>query len=100
VNGTSLTTKGLISTSPPVASVQGAALPLLPPAPAQLEASSSHGTVVIVVPTAINIVLMAAENIVDNVKRRNAASLALPSLYKCAYLIAYETDEIAVAKEG
>ncbi len=75
-------------------------MPLPPPAPAQLETASPHGTVVIVMPTAINIILMAAENIVDNVKGRNAASLVLPSLYKRAYLIAYETDEIAVTKEG
>jgi hypothetical protein len=53
----------------------------------------------IVVPTATNIVLMASENIVQNLMLRQAASLALPSLYKRAYLIAYETDEIAVIKE-
>lgn len=98
MSGGALTTKGLIGgggTAPaPVA-------PLAPPPsePAQLESSTPHGTVMIVVPTAVNVVLMAAENIVDNVKARNAASLALPSLYKRAYLIAYETDEIALAKE-
>ncbi len=97
--GGSLVTKGLVgggeATTPTVST------PLLPPPsePVQLEAAPPHGTVMIVVPTAINIVLRAAENIVDNVKTRNAASLALPSLYKRAFLIAYETDEIAVIKE-
>lgn len=98
MSGVSLTTKGLVSgggVAPPADSV----LPAPPSAPAQLETSSPSGTVVIVVPTAINVVLMASENIVDNVRGRNAASLALPSLYKRAYLIANETDEIALAKE-
>jgi hypothetical protein len=99
VSGTSLITKGLIGGGVAVTSVSDDVPALSPPEPAQLEAASPRGTVVIVVPTAVNIVLMASENIVDNVKGRNAASLALPSLYKRAYLIAYETDEIAVAKE-
>lgn len=98
MSGTSLTTKGLISGD----GSTPAPTPTLPPPPsepAQLESSPPHGTVVIVVPTAINVCLMAAENIVDNVRGRNAASLTLPSLYKRAFLVAYETDEIAVAKE-
>lgn len=55
--------------------------------------------VMIVVPTAINITLMAAENIVDNLRVRQPASLTLPSLYKRAFLVAHETDEIAVIKD-
>lgn len=53
----------------------------------------------IVVPTAINAVLMAAENITQNLLERQSSDLALPSMYKRAYLIAYETDEVAVLKE-
>lgn len=98
MSGASLTTKGLVSGGGAAPTVDSP-LPAPPSAPAQLETSSPSGTVVIVVPTAINVVLMASENIVDNVRGRNAASLALPSLYKRAYLIANETDEIALAKE-
>lgn len=99
--GSVLTTKGLaggsVTVTPPVTPT--ASLPPPPSEPARLEASPPHGSVIIVVPTAINVVLLAAENIVDNIKSRNAASLTLPSLYKRAYLIANETDEIALAKE-
>jgi hypothetical protein len=98
VSGLSLTTKGLVSGGAGVTPPPPPALPAPPSEPARLEASPSHGSVVIVVPTAINVVLMASENIVDNVKGRNAASLTLPSLYKRAYLIVYEPDEIALAK--
>lgn len=98
MSGVSLATKGLIgggsAPAPPIDSA-----PAPPPEPAQLETSPPSGSVVIVVPTAINIILMASENVVDNVRGRNAASLSLPSLYKRAYLIANETDEIALAKE-
>jgi hypothetical protein len=52
----------------------------------------------IIVPTAVNSALMAAENIVDSMRAQQQANLVLPSLYKRAYLIAYETDEIAVVK--
>lgn len=96
--GGSLVTKGLVGGGGAAVTPTTTTIPPPPSEPAQLEASPPHGTVVIVVPTAINVVLMAAENIVANVKARNAASLTLPSLYKRAYLIAYETDEIAVVK--
>lgn len=101
MSGAHLTTKGLIGggTGAAPTPVPVPALPAPPSEPARLEASPPRGAVAIVVPTAINVVLMASENIVDNVKGRNAASLSLPSLYKRAYLIAYETDEIALVKE-
>lgn len=53
---------------------------------------------VIVIPTAPNIVLMVAENIFKNLRVQQPSNVVLPSLYKRAYLIAYETDEIAVVK--
>lgn len=54
--------------------------------------------IVIVIPTATNIALMVAENIVANLLASQQSNLVLPSLYKRAYLVAYETDEIAVVK--
>lgn len=53
---------------------------------------------VIVVPTAHNLLLFAVENIIANLRVQQPANLELPSMYKRAYLIAYETDEIAVVK--
>jgi len=55
--------------------------------------------VIVMVPTAINTCLAAAENITENLRVRQPASLTLPSLYKRAYLIAYETDEIALVRK-
>lgn len=52
----------------------------------------------IVVPTAINITLMASDNIIDNLRVQQSSSLVLPSMYKRAFLISYETDEIALVK--
>lgn len=57
------------------------------------------GTLVLV-PTAINVVLMAAENISRNLRKAQIADLQLPSLYKQAYLVVNETDEIAVLQQG
>jgi hypothetical protein len=54
----------------------------------------------VVVPTAPNTLLMVNENIVYNLLKGQAADLQLPSLYKRAYLVTYETDEIAVTKQG
>lgn len=54
----------------------------------------------VVVPTAINIVLMVNENVVDNLRKNQASDLSLPSLYKRAYLVVNETDEIAVVRQG
>lgn len=54
----------------------------------------------VVIPTAINVVLMANENIVDNLRKAQASDLTLPSIYKRAYLVVNETDEIAVVRQG
>jgi hypothetical protein len=98
MSGAGLSTKGLVS---------GGGGSVAPPVPAPLppEAGSTNpiaesptGSVVIVVPTATNFMLMSVENIVANLRVRQDANLVLPSLYKRAYLVAYETDEIAVVK--
>lgn len=95
-NGGSLSTKGLVSGGGD-APVEGMLAP--PPAePLPLESATPTNTVMIVIPTATNTCLMAVENIVANLRARQAANLTLPSLYKRAYFIAYETDEIAVVK--
>lgn len=98
MSGGSLVTKGLVSGGG--GSTPAPTQPLAPPPPEAipLETGTPTGTVMIVVPTAPNICLMAAENITVNLRARQAASLALPSLYKRAFLIAFETDEIAVVK--
>lgn len=54
----------------------------------------------VVIPTAINVVLMVNQNIVQNLRKAQSSDLVLPSLYKRAYLIINETDEIAVVKQG
>lgn len=101
MSGGSLVTKGLISGGgSPGPGPTPISVLLPPPAePAQFESTAPTGTVMIVVPTAINAVLMAAENITQNLLERQSSDLALPSMYKRAYLIAYETDEVAVLKE-
>ena len=63
-----------------------------------LELSVTTGPVVIVVPTAINTTLIAVENIVDNLRLSQPSNVVLPSMYKRAYFIAYETDETAIVK--
>ena len=73
-------------------------LPVVTPGEIAIAPVASRTGVVIMVPTAINSVLMVAENVVDNLRAGQSASLVLPSLYKRAFLVAYETDEIAVAK--
>lgn len=95
MSGGSLSTKGLISGGGGP-SEQAAVPP--PPDQLPLQSNAPTGTVMIVVPTATNVCLMAAENIVANLRVRQPANLTLPSLYKRAYFIAYETDEIAVVK--
>lgn len=54
--------------------------------------------VFLVIPTAYNICLLAAENITNNLRIQRSSDLGLPSMYRRAYLVAYETDEVAVAK--
>lgn len=53
----------------------------------------------IVIPTAINTCLMVSENVSDNLRARQSSNLTLPSMYKRAFLVAYETDEIALVRQ-
>jgi hypothetical protein len=52
----------------------------------------------IILPTAINIALMVSENISDNLRLSKASDLELPSLYRRAFLIVGETDEVGVLR--
>lgn len=95
-NLSSLTTKGLVAGG-------GDAVPVSvalsePPDALVFDVATTSTQVLIVVPTAVNVSLMAAENIVNNLRVRQPASLTLPSIYKRAYLVANETDEIALVK--
>jgi len=100
VSGVSLSTKGLVS--PEAAAAQPVVLPLdLPPGLATSASAASalaDARVVVTIPTAINTCLIAAENITDNLRAQQASDLELPSLYKRAFLVAAETDEIALVR--
>lgn len=98
MSGSSLTTKGLVSgggTSPAPAQT----LPPAPPGPLPLETATPSNDVTIIVPTAINFVLMVAENITENLRAQQSSDLTLPSLYKRAFLVVNETDEIAIVRQ-
>ena len=96
-NGAGLSTKGLVAGGGATVEEETA----LPPPPDMLrgDVDVAQRNIIIVVPTAVNVCLMAAENIVENLLARQAADLTLPSLYKRAFLVAHETDEIAVVKD-
>lgn len=95
-NGAGLVTKGLVSGGGGAADDDGELAP--PPDVLRGDVDVALREIIIVVPTAINVCLMAAENIIENLLTRQAADLTLPSLYKRAFLVAHETDEIAVVK--
>jgi hypothetical protein len=101
VSGVGLATKGLIA---PEAAANEPSVVTSPPPPGFATQSASptvqsDAYVVVVIPTAINTCLIAAENITDNLRAQQASDLQLPSLYKRAFLIAYETDEIALVRK-
>lgn len=95
MSGASLTTKGLVSGGFTVADE-----PVIgqPPPPEPLRVDVPHNRVMIVIPTAINLVLIVAENVTDNLHARQASSIALPSLYQRAFMATREMDEIALVK--
>jgi len=100
MSGSGLTTKGL------VAGGGGGFIAVIEPAPPPgfgVSPSTSQlqhdAYVLVAIPTATNVCLMASENISDNMRAQQTADLALPSMYKRAYLIAYETDEIALVRQ-
>lgn len=99
MSGAGLVTKGLIA---PEAAANEPSVVDSPPSGLAVQAgfptAQSGAYVVVTVPTAINTCLIAAENITDNLRARQVSDLELPSLYKRAFLIAYQTDEIALVR--
>lgn len=100
-NGGSLATKGLVSGGAGETPTVVTSAPLPPgfgtsPSTPVLQ-HDAH--VLVVIPTAINTCLMASENISDNLRAQQSSDLALPSMYKRAFLVAYETDEIALVRQ-
>lgn len=61
--------------------------------------NSNDARIEILVPTAINICLMVNENVMDNLRRVKEAGLTLPSLYRRAFLVVNETDEVAIVRQ-
>jgi hypothetical protein len=115
-DGSALTTKGLtgsmdlggglLATKGLIGSAAGNPGP--PPSPPPVPTASLGSTgaplvqipIVIVIPTATNVALIASQNITDNLRQGRSANLTLPSLYKRAYLVAHQTDEIALARRS
>jgi len=54
----------------------------------------------IIIPTAINTVLLVNENIVYNLRKQQPADIQLVSLYKRAFLIVNEVDEVGIVRRG
>ena len=55
--------------------------------------------VTIVLPTGVDTLLLAAENITVNLRQRLVSNLELPSLYRRAYQIVNETAESGVVQQ-
>lgn len=55
-------------------------------------------TVIIILPTAINVVLWVNDNVTSNLRRSKASDVGLPDLYQRALLIVNETDEVAILR--
>lgn len=100
MSGSSLITKGLVSD----AGTQGStALSVLLPSDLGVNQATSDvqqdASVLVIIPTAINVCLMVVENITDNLRAQQVSDIVLPSLYKRAYLMVYETDEVALIRQ-
>lgn len=51
---------------------------------------------VLIMPTPINVLSAVHKNIVDNLRRGRAADLELPSLYRLAFAVHYNTGEMVL----
>lgn len=51
-----------------------------------------------IMPTPINVLNEVHRNIVDNLRRGRAADLELPSLYRLAFAVHYNTGEMMVTR--
>ena len=50
----------------------------------------------LIVPTALNVLNVVNDNIVNNLRRLQESDLGLPSLYRLAFMVYYNTGEIPV----
>lgn len=57
-------------------------------------APKSPGKRVLIMPTPINVLSQVHKNIVDNLRHGRAADLELPSLYRLAFTVHYNTGEM------
>ena len=55
--------------------------------------------VALVIPTPLNILNLANENIVDNLRRQQESDIEFESLYRLAHRIHYNTGELLVTKD-
>jgi len=51
-----------------------------------------------IMPTAINMLNVANENIVDNLRRRQNANLDFPSLYRLAFMVHHVPGELLISR--
>ena len=54
--------------------------------------------VIIILPTAINVVLWVNDNVTTNLRRAKASDVGLPDLYQRALLVVNETDEVGILR--
>jgi hypothetical protein len=52
----------------------------------------------LITPTAPNVLNLVNENIINNLRRRKDSDLALPSLYRLAFAVVYNTGEFLVER--
>lgn len=55
---------------------------------------------IIVLPSGVDFVLLASENVSSNLLKGQASNLEQPSLYRLAFQILNETDESAVTRQS
>ena len=51
-----------------------------------------------IMPTAINMLNLVNENIVENLRRRQDTALELPSLYQLAFMVHHNTGELLITR--
>jgi len=50
----------------------------------------------LIIPSPENLLELANTNIMENLRRRQSANLDLPSLYRRAFMVVYNTNELPV----
>jgi hypothetical protein len=55
---------------------------------------AKEAQIVAVIPTAINTLTVVHQNVVTNLLRKQVSDVELPSMYKRAFMMTYETGEL------